>query len=119
MKIVTAAELREIDRITTERFGIPSLTLMENAGSAVGVCSFSVSAGEKLRRDLRQGQQRRRRPRGCAQAARGGQRNASAPACRSQGVAWRRRGKLRKAAGETCDREIVRRSRICVRTVDL
>jgi ADP-dependent NAD(P)H-hydrate dehydratase / NAD(P)H-hydrate epimerase len=35
MKIVTAAEMREIDRLTTERFGVPSLTLMENAGTAV------------------------------------------------------------------------------------
>lgn len=35
MKIVTAAEMREIDRITTDKFGVPSLTLMENAGSAV------------------------------------------------------------------------------------
>jgi len=35
MKIVTAAEMREIDRITTERFAVPSLTLMENAGTAV------------------------------------------------------------------------------------
>jgi ADP-dependent NAD(P)H-hydrate dehydratase / NAD(P)H-hydrate epimerase len=35
MKIVTAAEMREIDRITSERFGVPSLALMENAGSAV------------------------------------------------------------------------------------
>ncbi len=35
MKIVSAAEMREIDRVTSERFGIPSLTLMENAGSAV------------------------------------------------------------------------------------
>ena len=35
MKIVTAAEMRETDRITTERFGVPSLTLMENAGSEV------------------------------------------------------------------------------------
>ena len=35
MKIITAAEMREIDRITTEKFGVPSLTLMENAGSAV------------------------------------------------------------------------------------
>ncbi|MGZ4788939.1 MAG: NAD(P)H-hydrate epimerase, partial [Terriglobales bacterium] len=35
MKITTAAEMREIDRITTEKFGVPSLTLMENAGSAV------------------------------------------------------------------------------------
>src|SRR5258705_4665281 len=35
MKIVTAAEMREIDRVTGERFGVPSLTLMENAGTAV------------------------------------------------------------------------------------
>jgi ADP-dependent NAD(P)H-hydrate dehydratase / NAD(P)H-hydrate epimerase len=35
MKIVTAAEMREIDRATSERFGVPSLTLMENAASAV------------------------------------------------------------------------------------
>ena len=35
MKIVSAAEMREIDRSTSERFGIPSLTLMENAGAAV------------------------------------------------------------------------------------
>jgi hydroxyethylthiazole kinase-like uncharacterized protein yjeF len=35
MKIVTAAEMREIDRITTGRYGVPSLTLMENAGAAV------------------------------------------------------------------------------------
>ena len=35
MKIVTAAEMREIDRITTEKYGVPSLTLMENAGTAV------------------------------------------------------------------------------------
>ncbi len=33
--IVTAAEMRAIDRATSERFGVPSLTLMENAGSAV------------------------------------------------------------------------------------
>jgi hydroxyethylthiazole kinase-like uncharacterized protein yjeF len=35
MKIVTSAEMREIDRVTSERFGVPSLVLMENAGSAV------------------------------------------------------------------------------------
>jgi hydroxyethylthiazole kinase-like uncharacterized protein yjeF len=35
MKIVTAAEMREIDRATSQRFGVPSLTLMENAGTAV------------------------------------------------------------------------------------
>ena len=35
MKIVTADEMREIDRVTSKRFGVPSLTLMENAGTAV------------------------------------------------------------------------------------
>ncbi len=35
MKIVTAEEMRAIDRATSERFGVPSLTLMENAGAAV------------------------------------------------------------------------------------
>ncbi len=34
MKIVTAQEMRDIDRVTTERYGVPSLTLMENAGRA-------------------------------------------------------------------------------------
>ena len=34
MKIVTAAEMRVIDRASSERFGVPSLTLMENAGTA-------------------------------------------------------------------------------------
>jgi ADP-dependent NAD(P)H-hydrate dehydratase / NAD(P)H-hydrate epimerase len=35
MKIVTAAEMRTVDRATAERFGVPSITLMENAGAAV------------------------------------------------------------------------------------
>jgi ADP-dependent NAD(P)H-hydrate dehydratase / NAD(P)H-hydrate epimerase len=35
MKIVTAEEMRAIDRATTEKYGVPSLTLMENAGSAI------------------------------------------------------------------------------------
>ena len=35
MKITTAEEMRKIDRATTERFGVPSLTLMENAGGAI------------------------------------------------------------------------------------
>src|SRR5271155_4510926 len=41
MKIVTAAEMREIDRATSQRFGVPSLILMENAGTAVA--DFVVS----------------------------------------------------------------------------
>ncbi len=35
MKILTAEEMREVDRLSTERYGIPSLTLMENAGAGV------------------------------------------------------------------------------------
>ncbi len=35
MKLTTAAEMREIDRLTSERYGVSSLTLMENAGSLV------------------------------------------------------------------------------------
>jgi hydroxyethylthiazole kinase-like uncharacterized protein yjeF len=35
MKVVSTAEMREIDRTTSQRFGVPSLTLMENAGTAV------------------------------------------------------------------------------------
>jgi ADP-dependent NAD(P)H-hydrate dehydratase / NAD(P)H-hydrate epimerase len=41
MKIVTAAEMREIDRASTQKFGVPSLTLMENAGSAVAAFVLS------------------------------------------------------------------------------
>ncbi|MGH9740541.1 MAG: NAD(P)H-hydrate dehydratase [Candidatus Acidiferrales bacterium] len=35
MKILTAAETREVDRLTAQRYSIPSLTLMENAGRSV------------------------------------------------------------------------------------
>ena len=35
MKALTATEMREVDRLTTERYGIPSLQLMENAGKHV------------------------------------------------------------------------------------
>ena len=35
MKVLTAAQMREADRLTTERFGVPSLQLMENAGASV------------------------------------------------------------------------------------
>ncbi|HXG65768.1 MAG TPA: NAD(P)H-hydrate epimerase, partial [Blastocatellia bacterium] len=34
MKILSAAEMREVDRLTTERYKIPSLLLMENAAVA-------------------------------------------------------------------------------------
>jgi len=35
MKILTAAEMKEVDRLTTARYRVPSLTLMENAGRSV------------------------------------------------------------------------------------
>ena len=35
MKALTAAEMREVDRLTTERFGIPGMELMESAGKSV------------------------------------------------------------------------------------
>jgi hydroxyethylthiazole kinase-like uncharacterized protein yjeF len=34
MKALTAAEMREVDRLTTERYGVRGLTLMENAGTS-------------------------------------------------------------------------------------
>ena len=35
MKVTTTEEMRQIDRLTSERYGVPSLTLMENAGTHV------------------------------------------------------------------------------------
>jgi hydroxyethylthiazole kinase-like uncharacterized protein yjeF len=35
MKILTPEQVREVDRLTTEKYGIPSLILMENAGMRV------------------------------------------------------------------------------------
>src|SRR5829696_3499614 len=33
-KVLSAEEMREVDRLTTERYGIPSILLMENAAHA-------------------------------------------------------------------------------------
>jgi len=41
MKVVTAAQMRECDRRASEEFSVPSLTLMENAGSAVAHLAIS------------------------------------------------------------------------------
>jgi hydroxyethylthiazole kinase-like uncharacterized protein yjeF len=38
MKLLTAEQMREADRLTTERYGIASLTLMDRAGTAVADC---------------------------------------------------------------------------------
>jgi ADP-dependent NAD(P)H-hydrate dehydratase / NAD(P)H-hydrate epimerase len=35
MKILTAAEMKEVDRLTTARYRVPTLALMENAGRSV------------------------------------------------------------------------------------
>lgn len=44
MRTVSAEEMREIDRRATEEFGIPALTLMENAGIEVAkTASVTVS----------------------------------------------------------------------------
>jgi NAD(P)H-hydrate epimerase len=43
MKVLTAAEMREVDRLTSERYAIPSLQLMETAGSRVaGACYHAI-----------------------------------------------------------------------------
>jgi ADP-dependent NAD(P)H-hydrate dehydratase / NAD(P)H-hydrate epimerase len=47
MKIVSAEEMRAIDRATSERFGVPSLTLMENAGAAVADYVLSHQAATR------------------------------------------------------------------------
>jgi NAD(P)H-hydrate epimerase len=51
MKILTSQQMQRIDRISTERYGVPSLTLMENAGR--GVVEFLESrfaplAGQRI-----------------------------------------------------------------------
>jgi hydroxyethylthiazole kinase-like uncharacterized protein yjeF len=45
MKALTAAEMREVDRLTTELFGTPSSQLMENAGRAAAKAVWSEIAG--------------------------------------------------------------------------
>ena len=50
MKALTAAEMREVDRLTTERYRIPSLQLMENAGTKVADAVWRViAARERVR----------------------------------------------------------------------
>ena len=40
MKALTTAEMREVDRLTSERYGIPSLQLMETAGGRVAAVAY-------------------------------------------------------------------------------
>jgi hydroxyethylthiazole kinase-like uncharacterized protein yjeF len=48
MKIITSAGMRETDRVTAERHGVPLLTLMENAGT--GVAEFVLRAYPQAQR---------------------------------------------------------------------
>lgn len=45
MKALTAEEMREVDRLTTEKFGIPSIELMENAGRAAAHAVWRAGRG--------------------------------------------------------------------------
>jgi len=47
MKILNAEQMRNIDRRTTERFGVPSIVLMENAAAAVVDAIFERYAGSE------------------------------------------------------------------------
>jgi hydroxyethylthiazole kinase-like uncharacterized protein yjeF len=50
MKVLTAAQMREVDRLTTERYGVPSIVLMENAAKATIEAAekrFGVMAGKR------------------------------------------------------------------------
>jgi hydroxyethylthiazole kinase-like uncharacterized protein yjeF len=53
MKVLTAAEMREVDRLTSERYGIPSLQLMETAGRRVAeACRDIVHTSERHPRKI-------------------------------------------------------------------
>ena len=45
MKALTASQMRDADRITSERFGVPGIQLMENAGAAIAAYLWDNYAG--------------------------------------------------------------------------
>jgi ADP-dependent NAD(P)H-hydrate dehydratase / NAD(P)H-hydrate epimerase len=47
MKVATAAEMREIDRITIEEYGVSGQTLMERAGAAIAARAMDVFQDKK------------------------------------------------------------------------
>jgi NAD(P)H-hydrate epimerase len=51
MKILTAAEMRSVDRLTSEQYGVPSLLLMENASVQLAEAiekKFGALAGKRI-----------------------------------------------------------------------
>jgi ADP-dependent NAD(P)H-hydrate dehydratase / NAD(P)H-hydrate epimerase len=51
VKVLTAAQMREADRLTTERYGIPGIQLMENAGMTIAEFlreKFADISGRKI-----------------------------------------------------------------------
>ena len=48
MRILSAHEARELDRVAMQEQGIPSVTLMENAGRAVAEKVGSMANGGKV-----------------------------------------------------------------------
>ena len=47
--VVTAAEMRELDRATIEEIGLPGLVLMETAGRAVAAAAVRMLGGRSGR----------------------------------------------------------------------
>jgi hydroxyethylthiazole kinase-like uncharacterized protein yjeF len=45
LPVVTASEMRALDRVTIDEIGIPALTLMETAGRAVAAAALEISRG--------------------------------------------------------------------------
>ncbi|HQU84570.1 MAG TPA: NAD(P)H-hydrate dehydratase [Pyrinomonadaceae bacterium] len=51
-KVLTAEEMREVDRLTTEKYGIPSIILMENAAHAAANAIKEKLGGEIARKSF-------------------------------------------------------------------
>ena len=47
MKLITAAQMGEVDRLATVHYGLPSVVLMENAGAAVARAAEELLVGIK------------------------------------------------------------------------